>query len=384
MKYFYLAFLVSIFAFYSCEKNETEQSRNISKTVIVYMMAENSLSDNSQNDLNEIRSACNAVPEDCDMIVYIDNAYSIMGTTKPALIRYHDDKADTLKVYAEQNSCDAMVLANVLSDIKTASPSASYSLVMWSHGTGWVAAPQRTIGIDNNNNTYSNTGSEMEIRALRETLEKTGMHFGWIFFDACFMQCVEVAYELRKLTDYIIASPAEIPAMGAPYHKVMTSLFMNDNRQAAIAIAQKYYDHYKDNDGLVISVIDTSQLGALATATSPIVKDIPEVGVDDGVQQYCSWSKSTLWRPEYYDMASVMSHYLETAKYEEWYRQIEKTVPLRLYTPKWETGYKFDATITDSEHFAGMSMFVPAERYEPYGHNEAIKQTQWWQDVWGN
>ena len=43
----------------------------------------------------------------------------------------------------------------------------------------------------------------MNISEFVEILEVTP-HFDFILFDACFMQSVEVAYELRDYTDYCI------------------------------------------------------------------------------------------------------------------------------------------------------------------------------------
>ena len=105
---------------------------------------------------------------------------------------------------------------------------------MWSHGSVWIPpakAPgkiSKTIGVDNNMNNETNYGSELEIPDMRKELEEIGVHWDYIFFDACFMQCVETAYELRSLTDYIIASPADIPVLGAPYDKIMDCLTEKD------------------------------------------------------------------------------------------------------------------------------------------------------------
>lgn len=383
MKRKYILPLVILLITFSCDKDNFYFTNNKNKTIVIYMIAENSLSSNCHDDLIELLSVKKTIPDDSNLMIYIDDSDNIIQKNNPILIRISNKKADTLKIYSEQNTCNSFVFASILSDIISFSKSNSYSLIMWSHGTGWIPQQNRTIGIDNNHNTYSNNGTEMEIPEMRMALEKTGIHFDWIMFDACFMQCVEVAYELKDLTEYIIASPAEIPAMGAPYDVILPSFFVEDCRESAFDIAQKYFDHYKDNKGLVLSVIDTSKMDDLAVSTSQILQNIPILGEDDGIQRYGLWSKRSLWRPEYYDMASIMNHYLNSSAYDYWNEQMIQAFPLRLCTSKWTTSYNFDATIFDSEHFAGVSMFIPAERYEPYGHNDSIKKTRWWQDVFG-
>ena len=42
----------------------------------------------------------------------------------------------------------------------------------------------------------------------------------FIMFDDCYMSSMEVAYDLKDVTDYIIASTSEVMAYGMPYEKV--------------------------------------------------------------------------------------------------------------------------------------------------------------------
>lgn len=81
----------------------------------------------------------------------------------------------------------------------------------------------------------------MNISEFVEIL-KSAPHFDFILFDACFMQAVEVAYELRDYTDYCIGSPTEIPGPGASYDAVVPAMFSAEN--AAVNIAKAYYEPY--------------------------------------------------------------------------------------------------------------------------------------------
>lgn len=66
-----------------------------------------------------------------------------------------------------------------------------------------------------------------------------------MLFDACYMQSVEVIYQLRDRTDYFIGSPTEIPGPGAPYEAVVPALFSQDKPE--INIAESYYTVYAEN-----------------------------------------------------------------------------------------------------------------------------------------
>ena len=77
----------------------------------------------------------------------------------------------------------------------------SYGLIYWSHGEGWIPTPlpsTRWIG-----NDKTGGGHYMNIEDLKLVLQNAP-HFDFIMFDACFMQSVEVAYELRDCCDYYI------------------------------------------------------------------------------------------------------------------------------------------------------------------------------------
>ena len=69
-------------------------------------------------------------------------------------------------------------------------------------------------------------------------------HFDFMLFDACYMQSVEVIYQLRDRTDYFIGSPTEIPGPGAPYEAVVPALFSQDKPE--INIAESYYTAYAE------------------------------------------------------------------------------------------------------------------------------------------
>jgi hypothetical protein len=160
------------------------------------------------------------------------------------VVRYHgdcqfaqggsaEDVLQTLKTY-EGNLCstDGQTMADVLREIVRLYPARNYALALCSHGSGWLfddlasasqSGSRRSFGVDNGYRSSSTSGRRMNIPVLASVLSGCP-HFDYILFDACFMQSVEVAYELRHTADYIIASPAEIPASGAPYTQMLRTM----------------------------------------------------------------------------------------------------------------------------------------------------------------
>lgn len=351
------------------------------RNVIVYMMAENSLSQYAQKDINEMVEAADCIPTDCNVVIYLDDVKS------PRI--YTLNRQQGLSEYItlpEQCSTNATTFQDNMDFIRRKCPAEHYGLVMWSHGSGWIPAQKKTVGIDNMQNKDNlDNGTELDICDMKRAIRNVGLHFDWILFDVCFMQCVESDYELRDVADYIIASPAELPGDGAPYDKIMTAMMADEG--AAKGIADTYFDSYKDGAGLVISVVRTAELENLLKATSAILPDfyVTAAGINtEGIQKYCTFAYGTQWKPEYHDMGSMMNRMASTEEYYNWTAQLNRTVVVNHHTSKWATSYRsfgFEAKMTDESHIANLSIFIPNKKYEgTTDYNIIIKETEWYRD----
>ena len=369
-------YLILIYACAGCRDEISLPKENLRRAVIVYVMGENSLSYAAQTDLNEIRSAVGQIPDSCAMAVYFDNSRTDI---KPQILLFDKTHGEqTLLTYgADQTSTDSTVMLSALRFITQKVQADEYGLILWSHGSGWLPA-RKTIGIDNKRNNSSNSGVEMEITTLRGVLENVGVHWAYIFYDACFMQCIEVAYELRQLTDWSIGSPAEIPAFGAPYDRLMPYLFQQTGY--AQSITEQYYNFYRDDTGLLLSAIRSDELESLARATVDVLSHTDELPTD-GIQQYCAYSSQTGWKSEFFDMGSCMARWLNADDYKQWSQALERAVPYRYSSDTWPTSYSsvFEAKLTDAEHYTGISMYVPfPDRSQ---QETAWKRYQWYRDA---
>lgn len=378
----------------SCHKHELKpdepETPKARKTVVIYMIAENSLASYAGDDLREIQSAKDQIPLDCNLVVYLDD------TQMPSVFTYSAATGRSeWRTYTEQNSCDGNVFKQVLKDITDNFPAQSYGLVMWSHGSGWLPGPKtetprKTIGIDNMiNSSLSNKGAELEIPVMRAKLQELGIHWDYILFDACFMQCVEVDYELRNVCDYIVASPAEIPGEGAPYHLIMPALFRDEG--AAQEITRIYHQANSNitygggtHGGLIISVAQTSQMESLASHMQPYIQRLYSNHREHDLTQaqaYCQYNYSSAWKTEYYDLGSAMNLLLQSpSDYEALLRQVALAYPQQLQTPYWVSiFYPGDqGIVTDPTHLACASIFLPHSKYDAQGYNQRLRDYQWY------
>ena len=159
------------------------------RTVLAYIIAENSLSSFAQEDIDEMKQGiANNMPDNNNMLVYVDD------TKNPRILRLYKSgttaRCDTVYQYTENKiSTDPAVFQQVLNYTIDNYPAKNYGLVMWSHGDGWLPATQkvdtRMIGIDNGMDTTSNSGPAMDITdmaSVRNTViaNKTKSKFDFI------------------------------------------------------------------------------------------------------------------------------------------------------------------------------------------------------------
>lgn len=366
------------------------------RTVLVYVMADNSLTHNSPvpfalNDLDEMLEGIKAVDtEQNNLIVYMDRG--IAASEIMRICRNTDNQIikDTIKTYqGARNSVGVKEMTDVFEYTVDEFPAQSYGLVLWSHGDGWIpyTNPQsRSIGQDGNN--------QMNIDDLHKVLKLTPWlgRLDFLLFDACFMQSIEVAYELRDCADYFIGSPTEIPGPGAPYQTVVPALFAasdSETHAPSSAIASAYYDYYKqkykegdvgfsNNDwtgGVSISVIQSNQLDALASATCDLsIYSQPTID-PTGVLCY-----DPLRACIYYDMDEAVKAVVgDTPAYRSWKQLYDAVVIYKETTPQnFVTSPQYYAEMISMTGFSGVSIFMPGRNNSYQSYYEKLL---WYQDM---
>lgn len=387
-----------------CCKDEEETwdkpTKTLDRTLIFYMVGENSLSSFISEDSTEIANGIISLPEGCRIVMYIDDTKS-----SRLCVGMRDHPVQTVKTYS-RNVCstDSADMEIVLNEIFKRYPAKSYGLVLWSHASGWVFAkdqqtqqskplnaPRRTFGIDNGQRSSSNQGRQMELHTLAHVLSHHP-HLDFIFSDACFMQCIEVAYELREVTDWVLGSPAEIPGDGAPYQLLMGVL--GESELQPDKLLEQYYEYYVNGPGhwdsstrrgyfgAILSAIRTSELPQLADASRPLVQRLlanRNLLDCSTVQRYCPQESESF--TEFYDMADVFHKHISNDEFLQWWTALERAVPYRFVSPAWTSQYSLYLPVSDPENCAAVSMFVPTAFYDGLGWMEKYHSLQWYKAV---
>jgi len=297
-------------------------------------------------------------------------AYVHTRGTNPLLIRFSKDRnfavvKDTLYKYEAQVSTDPDVLRAVLEKTKEEFSAYEYGLIMSSHGTGWLSGNFRSRSAG----TYSvdpyahlvraygadidGTGStKMELKDLRNAIP---YKLSFLMFDCCFMGGIEVAYELREKTDYLIASPAEIYIKGFPFDKIMRPFF--ETTLDMKRVCEEYYDYYSNSSsGGTISLVRSDKLEALANVCSTIFENhrakIRLVN-RGSIQRYYRTAGGT---PYFWDL----EHFIETiatpSEYANFKTAMAEAVPI-----KFATNYFYDLSIV---RYSGLSTYIPTASVE--------------------
>lgn len=349
------------------------------RTILAYIAADNSLAPFASLDLAEMKVGMAKVQDsNVHFLVYIDDGRS------PRLLELKNEKGAVVETYGSRNSVGVSetqeVFAKVFSNSKYQAD--SYGLVYWSHGDGWLPYPLRAgtrwVGQDEGNGD-----NRMNISEFVEIL-KSAPHFDFILFDACFMQAVEVAYELRDYTDYCIGSPTEIPGPGASYDVVVPAMFSAED--AAVNVAKAYYEPYaaKYNEGKGLSnsnwtagasvcALRTDKLVDLARVTKQVLSGV----VDNAHLRSLIFNydkRSSLdGAVGYYDMANMMKKITDDSAYVIWRQAFDVAVT---YWATTSMNYSAFADMFSMEGTNGVSCYIPSVSNTVT--DKAYRSTEWY------
>lgn len=363
----------------ACNDEDNKVTVFPGKTLLVYMVAENTLTNYAEINLDSIARGLQNSDVGSNVLVYVDTRNS-----SPELIRLTKQNKDKItrsiiKTYPEQNSVSPTVMTSVLKDMTQSLPSQSYGLILWSHGYSWIPA---------NSNTKATTrwfGQDgiyfMDIPDLVTALNNSGTHFSYIMFDACFMASVETSYALRTCTDYIIASAAEVLAAGFPYQSIVPHLLGNAESDY-IKVASLFYEFYQNQEeakrSATIACIKCSELENLATQMKSIVSNhATELASFNATNvQYLEAYDPHL----FYDLESYVKNFATTDEQVAFDEQLNKTVIYKEHTAKVLSATSWGAKYIPIKTFSGFNTYILCNS-SSQSVGVSYKETCWYADV---
>ncbi|MGB9721362.1 MAG: clostripain-related cysteine peptidase [bacterium] len=309
-------------------------------TVLVYMAADNSLSALADSDLIEMK----AIGSDDNLAILVQVDKPLTGAN-----RYYVGK-DTLYNLGDLGTidmCDWHTLRDFLEWGTMLLPAKRYFLILWDHGTGWTLAPRRTFGSD------WSAGTEMSIangdlnHAFKSFYEAIGKKFNIIGFDACNMQQIEIANEIKDYAKVLIGSQTVWPINGYPYENIFY-IFKTDPKINEIDLGKKIVEickTYYSNQASAISLIDLENIADLKKLLKKNIDNVMQNPPTQNFRDLRSQVKTvSLMNPvpvpedDYIDLGDflrLLNNHLPTTDTRELLNSYNKTV---LKSESWGTG----------------------------------------------
>ena len=386
----------------SSETMNFNQYAAAERTVLVYLAGKNNLSQLLQTNLEQMKAGSRRIGNNT-LLVFVRR--DIQGE-KPWLARISNGElTDSVSLddmgigTSNIQACNPELMEQVLRYAYSHYPASDYGLVLGGHSTGWLIEQEpsntRAFGVDNGDGyTYSSKNKRwINVPTIAQVLERVP-HLKFIFADCCNFMCLETMYELRHATDYIIGSPAEIPAEGAPYEQIIPSLFEKNTFYSSIIDIY----HRTRNGEVPLSAVKTSAMDQLASATRYALDMVQEKignGYADtqGLIHYGYSGSSIQFHQEYnlfYDAGDFFRSHLSESDYQQWKQALDEAVVEKRFAKQWRTCMMWRYTYSDfemtEEKYHGVSMYIPQDPNTEYGkyyvrNNEDIKQLKWYQSV---
>ena len=326
-----------------------------------------------------------------------------------------------LKEYEGASYASAEGFADILNEVKTQADALNYALIVGAHGCGWTyagdwsrhpyyARPSVTRPVDSALNGISTAGNSagnsagissfsgiqfgpdpnapltrffgsvslaenaMDISTLAEGIRESGLKMQYILFDVCYMGNVETAYELKDVTNYLIATSSEIMANGIPYRSMWS--YLNGTTPNYSSLVNGIVNFYKNSNFPYcnMAAIDCRQLEALAN----VMKEINQKYTLDTTIPLDSIQPLDGFSPHLsYDMAVYVDS-LKPSGYlkEQFSNQLKKTVKAAAHTDYAYTALNLYPEVTIKiKNYCGLSISDPSQ------HPVAIRgkeKTGWW------
>lgn len=381
--------------------------KNIETSILIYAVASNNLSYDFNNDMAEVLEAAQSIDLD-KAEVWV---YSITQKQDPSLSRlvYLKDSGEyAFEIQKEYDrltfSTDPKRISEVISDYTALSESDKRGLIFWSHATGWTPKfsdhkipepsepeisesplilksapvisgcvyedPKGWYGQDINDGV----ADYCDLLELEQAIPD--FTFDFIWFDCCYMSSIEVVYQLRRKTPYIVAYPTEMAAEGLPYQITLPYLAAADyDLEKASKATSKYF--LDKNSVITICLTNTAELDNLAAeaakATKASAKQRPWAS---NLQKY-SRSPSG----PFYDFGQYTSEWGRTLE-NEWDDTAFREALDKVVIYKAASSVGFDHREINPDHFSGLSChyFYDYETEE----SEYYKKLDWYKAVYSS
>lgn len=361
-----LVLLLGGLSFNSCQKND-DPSDKLKRTVLVYLGRDNDLNDSSEEKREAIIEGWDG--RGGNLLIYQDLP---TGATLEAVTKEKETHNSRI-LYQErnENSADPAVFKKIIQQMLSEYPADSYGLILFSHASGWL--PESTL-------TNPRLGTRSLIKDREEWMELPDFAnaipdhlFEFIIFEACYMGGIEVAYELKDKTNYLLASPAEIlsPGFREVYRTSVSKLFLPAPDLTSFASdINAHLGVGSTFESLTLSLVRTSALPELARWVRQYSMPLPFPSTDE--MQFFNRSSNHL----FFDFGQHFSRLAESLSQKD---ELKKLLANCLVTTYFTRSFLYQYGGFKIDHYSGLTTYIAQEDF-PY-LNESYKKLKWSQAI---
>ena len=222
--------ILCVAVFVACTDSTPEIPQEpVDKSIFMYLphSGSTSLYNAFQQNIRDVSAAMKEMRGlgGCRLVIFISD---VVSRGRFIELRYDAEAdavvRDTIEVMQNPEVTTADGVAAILGKMKQIAPAQKYAMLVGSHGDGWL--PASNSGPNKALMWYGSSDAEYrtDLTTLAKAIEQTGIHMELMAFDICYMSCVETAYDLRRVTDWIIGSTSEVMSYGMPYKRVLRHL----------------------------------------------------------------------------------------------------------------------------------------------------------------
>ncbi|MDH4210468.1 MAG: clostripain-related cysteine peptidase [candidate division WOR-3 bacterium] len=228
-------------------------------TMLVYVAADNDLAQWADSDLVEMELI--GSNQNVSVVAQIDKPY--IGAKRMLV---NQGSSYVIQELGVIDMCAWETLYDFLAWGISSFPADRYLVILWDHGSGWSAMPNRSFGADwSSGNVLSIANGDFE-KALDNAYQYTGERIDLFAFDACLMQQIEVAFELKDFAHILLAPQSIMPLPGFRYDEVIQIIHADPGINAADlsrGIAQSTVSNYQNIQPIAIASVNLLRLNEI-------------------------------------------------------------------------------------------------------------------------
>ncbi len=292
-----LLILISLVGISSCKKETVEEETQTKWVVIGYMDGNNNLDEGNNGTSYVIKDV-----QDLESIGSSDEVKIIVAVgskKKGGIVKYYyiekhqDELPDSLssKVLMDlgtKDMSDKRTLKDFLQYVKDNYEAEHYLLVIDDHGGGWQGCCVDEV---------NGAGSLMPVQDIRSALQEVGLHPEVIVFHACLMSMVEVTYELKEVTDYVVASEFSMPMLSVLNPQSWLAALSSNPDMSSLDVARNiakavYDEGVRQGKTVHMAVIKTDEITSLGAKLGNLANNLVTQTGDYANEIYEAWGNT--------------------------------------------------------------------------------------------